>query len=114
MTGVETGQIVVGEVTSLDDKKKLGRVKVKYPHLGDVESDWCPVVTMMAGPGRGFVCRPEVHDHVLVALVFGDPNQAYVLGASGAISSSLRRMTASPWRTTSRSSGRDRPRDPPR
>ena len=81
MTGVETSQIVVGEVTSLDDKKSLGRVLVKYPHLGGVESGWCPVVTMMAGPGRGFVCRPEVGDQVLLALEFGDPNRAYVLGA---------------------------------
>src|SRR5437016_3043244 len=81
MTEVEAPHIVIGEVTSLDDKKRLGRVKVKFPHLGGVESGWCPVVTPMAGPGRGFVCRPEVGDQVLLALEFGNPDRAYVLGA---------------------------------
>jgi phage baseplate assembly protein V len=81
MTGVDVSQVIIGEVTSLDDKQKLGRVKVKYPYLDGVESGWCPVVSPMAGPGRGFVCCPEVGDQVLLALEFGDPNRAYVLGA---------------------------------
>jgi phage baseplate assembly protein V len=80
MTG-DDRHIAVGEVTSLDDKKNLGRVRVKFPHLAGVESAWCPVVAPMGGAGRGFVFLPEVGDHVLVVSLCGDLNQAFVIGA---------------------------------
>lgn len=80
MTDVETSAIVVGYVSKLDDKT-IGRVKVKFPHLGHTESDWCPIVSPMAGPERGFVFLPEVGDQVLVALEHGNPNRGFILGA---------------------------------
>jgi phage baseplate assembly protein V len=81
VTGVEVSHVVVGEVSKLADADPVGKVKVKYPHLDGVESGWCPVVTPMAGPGRGMVFLPEVGDHVLVALECGDPARGFVLGA---------------------------------
>ena len=72
--------IVIGEVTTLEDPENLGRVKVKFPHLDDQESDWSKLVTLMAGPERGVFFRPEVGDEVLVALEHGDYRRAYVLG----------------------------------
>ena len=82
MTGVETGQIVVGEVTSLDDKKKLGRVKVEMPAPGGRRErlvsrghdDGGPRTRLRLPPRGPRPCAGR-------DLVFGDPNQAYVLGA---------------------------------
>lgn len=79
MTG-EGYHIVVAKVTSLEDEKNLGRIQVEFHNLGKVRSGWCPMVSPMAGDGRGFVFRPEVGDHVLVATLFGDVNQGFILG----------------------------------
>jgi uncharacterized protein involved in type VI secretion and phage assembly len=73
--------IAVGLVSSLDDPEGLGRVKVTYPHLGDVKSDWAWLVSLMAGPDRGAFFRPEPGDQVVVGLEHGDPRRPYVLGA---------------------------------
>jgi phage baseplate assembly protein V len=81
VTGVEVSHVVIGEVSKLADADPVGKVKVKFAHLGGVESGWCPVVTPMGGPGRGMVFLPEVGDHVLVALECGDPSRGFVLGA---------------------------------
>ncbi len=80
MTATEVSHFVVGVVSKLDEKT-AGRVKVKFPHLGMCEGDWCVVVSPMGGAGRGFVMLPEVGDHVVVALEHGDVNRGYVLGA---------------------------------
>jgi uncharacterized protein involved in type VI secretion and phage assembly len=72
--------IVVGVVTDLDDPERLGRVKVTYPHLDDEESDWAPLVTLMAGDQRGAFFRPEAQDKVLLGFEHGDPHRPYVLG----------------------------------
>jgi uncharacterized protein involved in type VI secretion and phage assembly len=71
----------VGVVTNNKDADLGGRVKVRYPWLGEEESHWARLVTPMAGAGRGFYYLPEVGDEVLVALEHGDINHAYVLGA---------------------------------
>lgn len=73
--------IVIGLVTSLDDPQKLNRVRVKFPHLGDTQSDWARVVTPMGGNGRGLVVLPEVDDEVLVAFEHNDVRRPYVMGA---------------------------------
>jgi uncharacterized protein involved in type VI secretion and phage assembly len=74
--------VVVGIVTSLDDPDHLGRVKVKYPWLGDdSESEWARVMSFMAGGSRGAVFRPEEKDEVLVLHEHGDPRFPYVIGA---------------------------------
>jgi uncharacterized protein involved in type VI secretion and phage assembly len=74
--------VVVGLVTNLKDPDDLGRVKVKYPWLGDnVESDWMRLASPMAGSGRGLLYLPEVNDEVLIAFEHGDVHHPYIVGA---------------------------------
>jgi uncharacterized protein involved in type VI secretion and phage assembly len=74
--------VVVGLVTNLKDPDDLGRVKVKYPWLGDnIESDWVRLSSPMAGSGRGFLFLPEINDEVLVAFEHGDVHHPYIVGA---------------------------------
>jgi uncharacterized protein involved in type VI secretion and phage assembly len=73
--------IVIGLVSSLNDDANLGRVKVRFPHLDNQESDWARIAAPMAGPNRGVFFRPEVDDEVLVAFEHGDPRRPYILGA---------------------------------
>lgn len=72
--------IVIGLVCSLNDPDRLGRVKVKYPYLGDQESEWARLATPMAGKERGLFFRPEVDDEVLIGFELGDPRRPYVIG----------------------------------
>ena len=68
-------------VTNLDDPEDRGRVKVKFPWMGDaVESFWARTASPMAGGTRGFFYLPEVNDEVLVAFENGDPEHPYVIG----------------------------------
>ncbi len=71
---------VVAIVDELDPQS-LGRVRVLFPHLKMMKSDWCPIVMPMGGSGRGMVFMPEKGDHVVVALEHGDQLRGYVLGA---------------------------------
>ena len=71
----------IGIVSDLDDPDRLGRVKVTYPNLNDVPSDWARLVTLMAGPDRGSRFVPEPGDEVLVAFEQGDPRYPYILGS---------------------------------
>lgn len=73
--------IVIGEVCDLEDPLDLARIRVTYPHLGGVKSDWAKLVTPMAGKERGIFFRPEVGDEVLVAFELNDSERPYVLGA---------------------------------
>lgn len=79
--GSQNNGIVIGIVTDLEDPEKLGRVRVKFPHLSDQQSDWAYLVSPMAGPDRGLFLRPEVNDQVLVGFVLGDPKHPYILGS---------------------------------
>ena len=46
--------VVIGMVTNNNDPEKLGRVRVKYPALGDdAESSWARVAAPNAGQARG-------------------------------------------------------------
>jgi uncharacterized protein involved in type VI secretion and phage assembly len=81
MQGQRENGIVIGVVTDLNDPERLGRVRVKYPHLKDEQSYWARLVTLMAGPDRGVRFVPEVNDEVLVAFEHGDPRRSYILGA---------------------------------
>lgn len=76
-----TNGIVIGVVESLDDPENLGRVQLRYPHLGGQRSDWARIATPMAGGGRGAFFRPERGDEVLVAFEHGDPRRPNVIGA---------------------------------
>lgn len=74
------GQLLVGVVSDLRDPDGLARVKVTYPELDNAESDWAPLVTLMAGGKRGSLFRPDVGDEVLVGFLQGDMRAPYVLG----------------------------------
>src|SRR5262245_14492541 len=74
--------VCVALVTNNQDPQGLGRVRVKFPWLGeDDESTWIRIASPMAGNGRGTYFLPEVDDEVLVAFEHGAGDRAYVLGA---------------------------------
>ncbi len=72
--------MVVAVVEDLDDPEKLGRVRVKLPHLDDKLSNWARVVSAGAGKCRGAFFRPERGDEVVVGFEKDDPRRPYVLG----------------------------------
>ena len=64
------------------DPEKLGRVKVKYPWLGDdAESHWARVARPSAGKDYGFLWFPDSHEEVLVAFEHGDLAYPIVIGS---------------------------------
>lgn len=74
--------VVVAVVTNNQDQEGLGRVKVKFPWLSEMdESPWARIAAPMAGNQRGIYFLPEVGDEVLVAFEHGDVRVPYVLGA---------------------------------
>ncbi|HXB63718.1 MAG TPA: VgrG-related protein [Solirubrobacteraceae bacterium] len=74
--------VVVGVVTQNEDPEGLGRVRVKYPALGeDTEGWWARVVSISAGEGRGVMMMPIVGDEVLLAFEHGDVRRPFVLGS---------------------------------
>jgi phage baseplate assembly protein gpV len=73
--------VVTGLVSNLNDPDNLGRVKVKYAWLGEIDSDWMRIATPMAGSERGFYYLPEINDEVLVAFEHGDVHHPYIVGA---------------------------------
>lgn len=93
---------VWGTVTNVEDPEKLGRVRVKLPTLGEVETDWMGVMAIGAGGGKGLVFLPDVGDQVVVMFVGGETRQGFVLGGLwgtgnpgdyGVEGSSIRRFT---------------------
>ncbi|MBK7180018.1 MAG: hypothetical protein IPH82_23020 [Chloroflexi bacterium] len=72
--------ITVGIVTTAQDPKENGRVRVHLPAYGGVESGWLPVLTVGAGQQKGLVMLPAPNDTVLVLLAYEDPAQGIVLG----------------------------------
>lgn len=68
-------------VTNNKDPDNLGRVKVKFPWLGDqMESDWIRIASLGAGQERGWMILPEVDDEVLVAFEHGNMHRPYLIG----------------------------------
>ncbi|XYI01023.1 phage baseplate assembly protein V [Sorangium sp. So ce1128] len=72
---------MIGVVTARNDKLRLGRVKVRYPTLGDIESEWARVLVPYGGAGHGFKAIPEVGDEVVVGFIEGDPKLPIILGS---------------------------------
>lgn len=73
--------VVMGIVTSLDDPKNLGRVKVYFPWMSENnQSHWARIATLMAGSERGSWFMPEIDDEVLVAFEQGSVQNPYILG----------------------------------
>jgi uncharacterized protein involved in type VI secretion and phage assembly len=80
--GWESGGVQVAVVTQNEDPDGLGRVRVKYPELGeDTEGWWARIVSPGAGADRGLMMTPVVGDEVLVAFEHGDTRRPYVLGS---------------------------------
>jgi uncharacterized protein involved in type VI secretion and phage assembly len=73
--------LVIGIVSNNNDPDKLGRVKVKYPSLDDMESEWAPVASLGAGRDRGVMMVPQQDEAVLVGFLHGDPDAPHVLGS---------------------------------
>jgi phage protein D len=74
--------VVVGLVTQNDDPDGLGRVRVKYPALGDqTEGWWARIASPSAGEGRGMMMMPIAGDEVLLAFEHGDVRRPIVVGS---------------------------------
>ena len=105
--------LVVGTVTQNNDPDGLGRIRVKYPDLGDsIEGWWARMATLNAGGDRGVLMLPQVGDEVVVGFEHGDVRHPYVLG-------SVWNGTDTPGddlsaRPTGRSRSSARQRSPPR
>ena len=67
-------------VTDIQDPRRQGRVKLRFPWLDDTYvSDWARVV-QFGGVRGGGLLMPEVNDEVLVAFDRGALDHPYVLG----------------------------------
>lgn len=74
--------LVLGVVTNNRDPEELGRVRVRYPALGQqAEGAWARVVTPSAGEGRGLLMLPVVGEEVLVGFEHDDTTRPYVIGS---------------------------------
>ena len=74
--------VVVALVTDNKDTEERGRIKIKFPWMGDEAGEaWARLVTLMSGNERGIVFYPEVDDEVLVAFEHGNINSPYIIGA---------------------------------
>ena len=64
------------------DPDRRGRVRVRYPWLGEEsESGWARVAVPYAGKERGCYIIPEVGDEVVIAFEEGDPDRPVVIGS---------------------------------
>lgn len=74
--------VVVALVTDNHDPEELGRIKIKFPWMGEKAGEaWARLATLMGGKERGTVFYPEVDDEVLVVFEQGNINYPYVIGA---------------------------------
>jgi uncharacterized protein involved in type VI secretion and phage assembly len=75
-------QLVLGVVTNNDDPAGIGRVRVRYPALGDeLEGAWARIASTSAGAERGVTMLPVVGEEVLVGFEHDDTRRPYVLGS---------------------------------
>lgn len=75
-------ELLIGIVTNNDDPEGLGRVRVRFPAVGDaVESGWARIAVPSAGKERGLLMLPVVGEEVLVAFLGGRTDVPLVLGS---------------------------------
>ena len=82
-TRLQPGQtFLIGLVTDNKDPNGWGRVRVKFPTLTEEHTSyWARMVTIGAGPKRGFDCLPEIDDEVLVGFENGDIHRPFIIGS---------------------------------
>ena len=73
-------------VTDIVDTKRLGRVQVRFPWLGD-DGDrdvraWATLCTPYADTGQGLQIMPEVGSQVVVAFEAGNLRRPYIVGSA--------------------------------
>lgn len=74
--------VAIGVVTQNKDPDGMGRVRVRYPELGDsAEGWWARVTSLGAGADKGMLMMPTVGDEVLVAFEHDDVRRPYILGS---------------------------------
>lgn len=73
--------VAIGIVTNNNDPENLGRVKVKLPWLGEIETSWVRVAMPMTGSSIGTLFLPSVNDEVVVAYEGGNPEHPIVIGS---------------------------------
>jgi phage protein D len=75
-------QLVLGIVTNNNDPDGMGRVRVKYPALGDsYEGAWARIASVSSGNERGVMMLPQPDEEVLIGFEHGDTTRPYVLGS---------------------------------
>jgi len=74
--------VVVGIVIENEDPDGMHRIQVEYPVDSDSRprTDWCRMITPMAGADRGLVMLPEIGTEVILGFAYRT-NAPYVLGA---------------------------------
>ena len=73
--------VVIGLVADVDDPESLGRVRVTFPWLGaEPSSNWCRVITPLAGADHGLYFAPEIGSEAVIAFEQGDFNYPYIVG----------------------------------
>lgn len=71
----------IGIVTDLEDPAGEERIRVRLPMVAAAdEGAWMRMVSLDAGPERGWVIRPELNDEVIVGFLNNDPRHGVVLG----------------------------------
>jgi phage baseplate assembly protein gpV len=74
--------LVIGTVTNNNDPDGMGRVRVKFPALGNtMEGWWARVATLNAGAERGVFMLPQPGDEVVCGFEHGDSRRPFVLGS---------------------------------
>lgn len=73
--------VVIALVDDNDDPQAMGRVRLRFPWMGeDAVSSWARVAMPGAGKDCGVVWMPQVGDEVLVAFEHGDTSRPFVIG----------------------------------
>jgi uncharacterized protein involved in type VI secretion and phage assembly len=75
-----TQGLVVGKVCEVNDPEGHARIKVRFPHMGNTQSEWSTVASIMAGGDRGCFFMPEIDDEVLLGFRHGDWDHPYIIG----------------------------------
>jgi uncharacterized protein involved in type VI secretion and phage assembly len=71
----------IGIVTDLEDPEGAERIKVRMPMVSATDDGtWMRMATIDAGNNRGWLCRPELDDEVIVGFLNNDPRFGVVLG----------------------------------